>query len=264
MTRRNRAEVIISLIAASALAAACYPTNAPPVRTGGFGGAGRVEGGEVSAGLSPSARMFEDVTGMRFGVDPNAVVGITDWAAVEVGGSFAAKQQAMAFAGLRFTIPRSATHGSLAIDFGLGGGAGVGGVRCGNEAPPEEDDEDGEDDGWFLSTPHCEGDPESADGWDAWDHVAWQDRKAGGGYFDLGLTWHVARTLPIFFYVRPRVQVSDAEGVPLTEWFDLGFGPQFKFKRFDFHFGVTPTVYHNDWQTHFLLGFEIGLDFSTR
>ena len=241
------ASAILSATAVAWLASACIQSNAPPVRTGGFGAAGRIEGGEKSFGISPSVRLGEGSTTVRAGIDPAFVAGINDYAAIEIGGSFAIKLQAMGWAGVRLTVPRSVTQSSLAVDFGIGGGAGAGGERCNNELLPEDDD----DDGMFDL------DDESCDGGGEWDGVPWHGRIAGGGYVDIGFAWQVRKWVAI--YVRPRVQLSAAEGVPLTAWYDLVVGPQFTFRKVDFHFGVAPTVFQNEWQQAFLIGVELGV-----
>jgi hypothetical protein len=262
MPKRTR-RCVAAVVAVAALAVGCqfhYPSNAPPVRTGGYGAPDHVEGRELSGGVSPSARFYDETTVVRLGVDPSLVFGITDTVAIELGGSYAVQEQAMGFGGIRLTIPRSVTHGSVAIDFGFGGGGGTGGAQCGNGRMPkserEKETEDEEsDESSDLITWSC-------DGGESWDGKGWLQRTAYGGYFDVGFSWWLRWPVAVFW--RPRVQVSGGENLPVTLWFDVVVGPHVKSDKIDFHFGLAPTIYHTEWETRFLLGLEFGLSYSSK
>lgn len=112
--------------------------------------------------------------------------------AVEVGGDLSALDEdarwAMGWVGARYTIDqvRQESGDGLSMDVEAGFGAGVGGRL-------------------------------------ADDDTQWFDRPAGGGYVGFGLGWH-AEWFTAFG--RGRLQVTGAEDVPVTLWWQAVIGPE--------------------------------------
>ncbi len=145
-------------------------THAPPLKNAGFGIPGHLEGGQgeitVSGGFTD---IGEDTFQMRG--SHSLTVAFADAVAVEGGGEFINEHSATGWGGLRIT-PLSLGRGkkklqSIGIDFALGGGGGIGGIRCNNEYLKKD------------SPYECPND-------EKWDGVAWHERSTYGFYTEFG------------------------------------------------------------------------------
>ena len=185
-----------------AAAAACNPTFAPPLRAVQYGAPARLTEGRVEIGATAGGFAIPDV------LSPHVGVGIRDWVALEVGGNFWVEDSrryswAMGFIGPRFSYaPHRERRVHLISDLELGVGAGLGGVRDGNDAPSGE----------------CR----DCDGRSA------LDRTAGGGYVGGGIGAQISW---FSLYGRARVEVTTAENVPTTTWPTASVGAEFNIHK---------------------------------
>jgi hypothetical protein len=183
----------VVLFAGLVAVAGCDPYYAPPLRAVQYGAPARLEEGRVEVALDAAGLIAPDV------LSPHLGVGIRDWVALEVGGNVAAyggKQAwALGFVGPRFSwAPHRERRIHLIGDLELGVGAGVGGVRDGNEPTNE-----------------C----------DACDGLIGYDRVAGGAYGGVGIGAQIAW---LSLYGRARVEATTATNVPATLWPSLSLG----------------------------------------
>ena len=211
----------------------CAATYAPPPRAGTSGSPVPLEAGRMSVGVA-----VEFVSPIPL-LDAVLTVDATDWLAVEAGANWANHGWALAWAGVRFeAVGEGDREARFVLDFDAGGAAGVGGRRCSNGSGANED---------------CppDGQPDGRD---------WTDRIAGGGYLGGGLALHLSW---FSIFLRDRVSVSAAEGVPPTVWNLLSTGLQAApIDLFRFWTAFTWGVYWNDLDDGRGGAFELGVAFT--
>ncbi|HEX6835384.1 MAG TPA: hypothetical protein VF334_02370 [Polyangia bacterium] len=186
---------------ALALSAGCDPYYAPPLRAVQYGAPARLEQGRVELGVSAGGLAVPDV------ISPHLGVGLRDWVAIEAGGNFTAdfgrQAWALGFVGPRFSYaPHRERSVHLISDLELGVGAGVGGVRHGNELPGRD-------------CPGCDG-------------LAGYDRVAGGGYVGVGLGAQIAW---FSLFARGRIEATTASNVPSTAWPSASVGMEINLRK---------------------------------
>ncbi len=215
---------------------------------------GKVEKLDVdlsATGQSKALRMSEAGAGLGLSV------GIADWLAIQ-GGAELAMRALMGNLGVRLSYGAKQSEGhGFALDIGIGGGVGKGGVRCNNTVNHYYDEEYtptmgpaglGDD-----NTSPC---PEDK----LWDVAEWHERLAWGGYVDIGLGGYVSRHFGMF--VRPMVQYSRSDNVSNTTWVAFYMGPNFFWGRSNlvsFHFSLGPGIYVNEWDSRWHLVGEMGV-----
>jgi hypothetical protein len=227
---------------------------APPIHAATYGAPGHLAAGNAELNVGVTTGISYESGGL-IGFVPSLAWAPTDWLAFEGGAELYMDTGRLGFAGIRFTPTtyERIDHG-VAIDFALGGGAGVGGKICDNK-----DNDWYEDDGIppTLDEGPCPSDVE-------WDGRSFKERFAIGGYFELGLGYRVTRWLTYFW--RPRFQAAWSEGVPETFWASFVFGPHIRIMPgFAIHFSAGPLLYYNglvdNRYSPFIIG-EFGLSFG--
>lgn len=186
----------------------------PPVRSTNYGPPGRLEPGRLD--VSGASQLPYGLGGVRL------AYGFNDWLQVEGGGDFSSEGQwAMGFAGVRFTpLNWRRSNIRLTADLELGAGLGVGGdLFCRSMAE--------------ASLKACR----------SGDDREPLERLAGGGYLGGGVGVHVS-----FFslFTRGRVQVTIADGLPMTTWGSVFGGIAFDIRDWaDIYIagGVTANVH---------------------
>ncbi len=134
-------------------------------------------------------------------------------------------------AGVRYTL----ASGRVGMDTEFGFGAGAGGARCGNESDSSRPCSSSQRD---PGTPGASTPPFYPDGLSAWDRVAF----GGYGGFGVGLrpwSW-------VEVYIRGRLQLSVATGVPITLWGTGLGGVQFKIGPLDLGAALGWSCYFNE------------------
>lgn len=175
--------------------AGCNPSFAPPIRAFSYGAPARLEQGRVEVGGTAGGLMLPTVGG------PHLAYGITDFVAVEAGGNFDLfdgdrYKWALGFAGLRLsTAPHREQPVHWIGDLEVGAGAGVGGMREGNDPPSK----------------NCT----DCDGLSATDRIAYGAYQGLGG----GIRAHW-----FSIYARVRLEESTATHVPVTLWPSVSLG----------------------------------------
>lgn len=158
-------------------------------------------------------------------------VGVTDNLRIEVAGDLGDKAYAMGSAGLRFT-QRSADR-RAAFDVELGGGAGLGGQRCGNNQDTTVTCAAGTSDGRRLT-----------------------DRFAFGGYAGLGAGFRLSRYFEL--YARTRLQRSTSENIPATWWFSGLGGVDVLLGPINLNAGIGYGHYFNSAENNGSVILEVG------
>lgn len=196
-----RVLVATAAVAALAVATACDPYYAPPIRAVQYGAPARLREGKVEIGTTAGGWAVPNV------LSPHVGVGIRDWIALEAGGNFNIDNYryawAMGFLGTRLSYaPHRERRVHFISDLELGLGVGRGGTFDAN-APKSNGCTD------------CDGLPAL-------------DRTAGGGYGGFGIG---ARIGLLSLYGRARAEVSAATNIPTTVWPSMSVGAEFNIKE---------------------------------
>lgn len=187
--------VVISLLLV--LCFACNPTYAPPARINSYGAPAKFHKGQMETRASYHA---ENSFGVGLDYAPE------DWVQLELGSDFAPLDHDfwMIYTGFRFAPLPSASQTSdlrFLFDIETGTAIGRGGESCGNNPDMSEPGDD------------CQ-----------WDGLGANDRLTGGGYLGTGIGVGID-----FFdaFVRARIQLTQATGIPVTFWGTGLLGLQF-------------------------------------
>jgi hypothetical protein len=184
-------------IGVAVVAVGCGPTYAPPVRSDHYGAPEDMQPGSMDLGVAAGTT-----------IAGSARYSVRRWASVEAGLGAIRSPWMILFVGPRFTgrVPLTPTGFVFANgDVEAGAGVGVGGELCGNS------DEHG-----------CNADDLE------WDGREWWERTAGGAYLGGGGALRIGhrRTFAVAVYGRTRLQVSGADGIPVTMWWTAVVGLQ--------------------------------------
>ena len=206
----------------------------PPIRGPTLGAPGRFDRGDVVLDAAV-------VTGIPWGNDdgitgafePSLVLVPSDWWAVEAGASLNVESAMLGTFGIRLTPAHFGRRDrGLTFDVAFGGGAGVGQL-CGNAVDHWYDD----DHMTVMGDGPCPGD-EQWDGMPSGNASRPEATRASASVSGSGGgTTHFWRVL---------ASSSWAEGVPASRFAALVYGPHFRLRCMEIHFGAGPAVLWND------------------
>jgi hypothetical protein len=231
--RLMRRPLHLLIVAASELLLlGCAPKFAPPVRIDHAGAPGRQQRGAIGigavVGITPVSQ--SDAPDTEIGGTLLAAYGITEEFAIQTGYQLTPAAWHMGFLGVRYTpLPPNLNEPvpDILLDFELGQGIGVGGVRHEENSDTDEIDE--------VGNPF--------------------NRVAGGAYcgFGVGIGFRI-----VDIFVRGRAQIVKAADVEMTVWVSGIGGLQFNLPYgFRLYSAVGGGFYYNG-EEQGSLSFPIG------